>query len=282
MSAVSPPAPPDRISDLLRQAGSCLGHRLEAELLLAHVVGVDRGWLYAHGEELLAPDQCSTFESLVARRISGEPIAYLTGKREFYGRDFTVTPAVLVPRPETELLVELALERLRLEAAELLDVGTGSGCIALTLAAERPRWQVTASDVSPAALEVCRINAGHLGLHQVRLLEGDLLSPVAGQVFDAILSNPPYIAAGDPHLARGDLRFEPGTALSAGADGLDLIRRLVGQAPGHLRPGGWLFIEHGYHQGLALRQLLLAAGFGAVSTHPDLAGIDRVTLGRLS
>lgn len=251
-------------------------------MLLAHVLGEGRSWLYAHGEELLAVDQNSTFESLVARRMSGEPIAYLTGRREFYGRDFTVTPAVLIPRPETELLVELALERLRPEAAELLDVGTGSGCIALTLAAERPRWKLTASDVSPAALEVCRINAGHLGLHQVRLLEGDLLSPVAGQVFDAILSNPPYVAAGDPHLARGDLRFEPATALSAGADGLDLIRRLVGQAPGHLRPGGWLFIEHGYDQGVALRQLLLAAGFGTVSTHPDLAGIDRVTQGRLS
>ena len=282
-SALSvPPHTSPSIRSWLSQASNRLGDRLEAELLLAHMLKVERSWLYAHGEELLAEDQCSTFESLVARRMAGEPIAYLTGSREFYGRDFIVSPAVLIPRPETELLVELALERLSPNAADILDVGTGSGCIALTLAAERPGWQVTATDISQAALEVCRINAERLSLPKVRLLAGDLLSPVAGQRFAAILSNPPYVAAGDPHLSRGDLRFEPDSALSAGADGLGLIRRLVEQAPDHLQAGGWLFIEHGYDQGATTRQLLRAAGFMAVSTQPDLAGIDRVTLGRLS
>lgn len=258
-----------------------LASRLEAELLLAHVLQVERSWLYAHGEVELTDAQQSSFLALADRRQHGEPMAYLLGHREFYGRRFLVNPAVLIPRPETELLVETTLEKLKLPAAAVIDVGTGSGCIALSLAAERPGWRVSAVDLSAEALAVCRRNAELLQLPRVELLQGDLLAPIADRRFDAVVSNPPYVAAGDPHLARGDLRFEPDLALSAGSHGLVVIRRLLEQAMHCLQPGGWLLIEHGYDQASTLRQLFADAGFGSIATRRDLAGIERVTLGCL-
>lgn len=213
------------------------------------------------------------------RRAAGEPIAYLTGNCEFYGLEFRVTPAVLIPRPETELLVDLALERLPVEGrARVLDLGTGSGCIAVSLGRQRPRMEVWAADAAPAALEVARDNALRLGA-TVRFVRSDWLADLAGERFDLILSNPPYVAAGDPHLSRGDLRFEPASALVAGEDGLNDIRRIVAAAPAHLAPGGWLLFEHGYDQAQRCRALLTAAGFGQVTSWRDLAGIERVSGG---
>jgi release factor glutamine methyltransferase len=215
----------------------------------------------------------------VERRAAGEPIAYLTGNCEFYGLEFRVTPAVLIPRPETELLVDLALERLPVEGrARVLDLGTGSGCIAVSLGRQRPRMEVWAADAVPAALEVARDNALRLGA-TVRFVRSDWLADLAGERFDLILSNPPYVAAGDPHLSRGDLRFEPASALVAGEDGLNDIRRIVAAAPAHLAPGGWLLFEHGYDQAQRCRALLTAAGFGQVTSWRDLAGIERVSGG---
>lgn len=268
------------IVDAVQAAAARITSRLEAELLMGHSLNRDRAWLYAHARDDLDPDQRSRFEALVLRRQRGEPIAYITGSREFYGRDFLVSPAVLIPRPETELLVDLALARLPQTRCRVVDVGTGSGCIALTLAAERPGWQITAVDISPAALEVCASNSQRLGLEQVRLLQGDLLGPVQDEPFDAIVSNPPYVAANDPHLEQGDLRFEPQAALSAGPMGLAVIDRLIDQATGRLRPGGWLMLEHGHDQGRAVVDRMLRAGLHDVRTHPDLAGVDRVTLGQ--
>lgn len=213
------------------------------------------------------------------RRAAGEPIAYLTGACEFYGLEFRVTPSVLIPRPETELLVDLVLERLPgAGRARVLDLGTGSGCIAVTLAHLRPRLEVWAADASPAALEVARDNARRLDA-TVRLLRSDWLAALAGERFDLILANPPYVAAGDPHLSQGDLRFEPASALVAGEDGLNDIRRIVAAAPAHLVPGGWLLFEHGYDQGQRCRTLLAQAGFARVASWRDLAGIERVSGG---
>jgi len=274
------PAP--TLAARLRQLTLVLGNRLETELLLAHVLGVERSWLYAHGEAPLTPAQQSALDELATRRLDGEPMAYLLGFREFYGREFRVTPAVLIPRPETELLVDAGLEILGSDDTSVLDVGTGSGCIALTLAAERPDWQVTAVDLSSAALAVCRDNAARLNLARVELLHGDLLKPVQGRRFDAILSNPPYVAAGDSHLDQGDLRFEPDMALSADDEGLSVIRRLVQQAPRHLHAGGCLLIEHGYDQAAQVRALLDQQGFIGIESRCDLAGIERITLGRLA
>lgn len=247
--------------------------------MLGAVLGVERAWLYAHGEERLSVAVQVQLEALAARRQAGEPIAYLLGRREFYGREFLVNPAVLIPRPETELLVETALDLLG-ERAQVLDLGTGSGCIVLSLAAERPDWTLTASDLSEAALAVARANAARLKLDQVELLHGDLFEPVQGRRFDAILSNPPYVAVGDPHLARGDLRFEPIMALSAEQDGLSIIERLIQAAPSHLQAGGWLMIEHGYDQGPPVRRRLAAAGFEQIDTRCDLGRIERLSLGR--
>lgn len=255
-----------------------LDNRLEAELLICEVLGVERAWLYAHAEQPLSAEARQELEALAARRIGGEPIAYILGQREFFGREFAVCPSVLIPRPETELLVETALEKLGPRAA-VLDVGTGSGCIALTLAAERPGWHVTASDLSAAALAVARENALRLQLSDVELLHGDLFAPVAGRRFDAILSNPPYVAEGDPHLSRGDLRFEPAMALSTGKSGLAIIEGLIQGAGTHLHPGGWLLIEHGYDQARPIRALFASTGFDQIETRRDLGQIERLTLG---
>ena len=255
----------------------------EAELLLAHALGRSRIWLLAHGDDGIAPDATARFEALVERRVVGEPVAYLTGSRGFWTLDLAVTPATLVPRPETELLVELALARSPIDAdARIADLGTGSGAIALAIAKERPRARVVATDASSDALDVARENAKRNGIGNVEFRHGDWFSPLNGEKFDLIASNPPYIAFGDPHLDEGDLRFEPPSALSSGEDGLDAIRVIVRDAPSHLRTSGWLLLEHGWEQGEAVRILLAEAGFGASETARDLEGRERVTLGRRS
>lgn len=251
----------------------------EAAILLAHALGVDRAWLIAHGTDALSADAAARFESLLARRVAGEPIAYLVGRRGFHALELDVGPAVLIPRPETELLVDLALTRMPEDRAlEVVDLGTGSGAIALAIAAARPRARVLATDASPAALAVARANAARLGLANVAFVEGSWWEPLAGRRFDLVVSNPPYIALSDPHLDLGDLRFEPRSALASGADGLDDLRRIAAGARAHLAPGGALLVEHGHDQGESVRALLAAAGLDPVATHRDLEGRERVTV----
>ena len=253
---------------------------LENRILLCHATGLTRVQLITQGDRPLAPDEAQRLDALVARRLRGEPIAYIVGKREFFGLDFQVGPAVLIPRPDTELIVELALERLPQGPSRLLDMGTGSGAIAVAVAHTRPDADVTALDVSPDALAVARENAAANGA-SVRFLESswfDALAP--GETFDVIASNPPYIAAGDAHLAQGDLRFEPVGALTDHADGLSALRIIVAGGARHLVPGGWLLLEHGYDQAPAVRALLAKAGYTDVQSWQDLAGIERVSGGR--
>ena len=247
----------------------------EARLLLRHVLGVTHAALEAHPEREVSPRETADFHTLAMRRAAGEPIAYLTGHREFYGLEFHVTPAVLSPREETELLVEIAVEK---PARRIADLGTGSGCLAIAVARELPRAQVTAVDVSAAALDVARENAARHGA-TVRFVQGDWFAPLGGERFDLILANPPYVAEADPHLAQGDVRFEPRGALAAGPDGLDDIRRIVAAAAAHLVAGGRLVFEHGYDQAQAVAALLAQAGFVAIEQRRDLAGIPRVTGG---
>ncbi|NCT68414.1 MAG: peptide chain release factor N(5)-glutamine methyltransferase [Rhodanobacteraceae bacterium] len=272
------------VRNLLTAAAARLGGedgRGEAELLLAHALGKPRTWLFAWPE--FAPDtaQCGAFERLVAARVRGEPVAYLTGHRGFWSFDLAVTPAVLIPRPETELLVELALARLpRERTVAVADLGTGSGAIALALAHERPQARVLATDASADALAVARGNAAKLGLTNVAFAQGDWCAALGAARFALIASNPPYIEAADPHLQQGDLPHEPLAALASGADGLDAIRAIVASAPDHLDVGGWLLLEHGWEQGAAVRALLSARGFVEVETARDLGGRDRVSLGR--
>ncbi|WP_297801332.1 peptide chain release factor N(5)-glutamine methyltransferase [Arenimonas sp. GDDSR-1] len=256
--------------------------RIDAEFLLAHVLAKPRAWLYAHADDLLAPEQLAAFRALLKRREGGEPVAYLTGQRGFWSLDLQVTADTLIPRPETERLVELALAFVHPgRPAAVLDLGTGSGAVALAIASERPLSQVTAIDISPAALAVAAANGRRLHLGNVIFEHGDWFSSLGSRRFDIIVSNPPYIADGDTHLGQGDLRFEPRSALAAGADGLDDIRIIVGDAPRHLLPGAWLLLEHGWNQGASVRGLLEAGGFTEIMTEPDLEGRDRVTLGRM-
>ena len=278
--------PEPSLRQVVAEASARLGGveaRHEAELLLLHVLDRPRSWLFAHSTDPLATADQAAFEALLARRVAGEPVAYLTGRRGFWTLDLEVDPATLIPRPETELLVELALERLPPERTlQLADLGTGSGAIALALASERPQAQVLATDASPGALAVAARNAARHELRNVRFAEGgyDWYAPLQGARFDLIASNPPYIASDDPHLEQGDLRFEPATALSSGVDGLDDIRRIVDGGQAHLLPGGWLLIEHGWDQGAAIRALFEAAGFTDVQTVQDLEQRDRITLGQ--
>ena len=255
--------------------------RREAQILLGHVLGVSRAWLAAHGDEKAGASAAAIFRDLLRRRQTGEPVAYLVGRREFYGLDFQVTPDVLIPRADTETLVDAALEKLTTGIShDVLDLGTGSGCVAIAIAHERPAARVTAVEVSTAALSVARDNAAAIGV-QVDFLRGRWFETLAENRFDLIVSNPPYVATGDPHLRQGDLRFEPATALTAGDDGLNDIRIIVKQAPAHLRPGGWLLFEHGYDQAGRCRDLLQDAGFGELFSRVDLAGWPRVAGGRL-
>jgi release factor glutamine methyltransferase len=270
-----------RLDALLRDAGARIDP-VDAQWLLVHALGKPRSWLYAHGDDVADAALVARFEALVARRVVGEPVAYLTGRRGFWSLDLTVTPATLIPRVETELLVELALARLpRDREPRIADLGTGSGAIALALAHERPRARVVATDASDAALAVARDNAIALGIDNIDFRRGDWLAALSGERFDLIASNPPYIASDDPHLGVGDLRHEPAAALASGYDGLDAIRMIVRDAPAHLVTDGWLLLEHGLEQGRAVRELLHAAGFVDVATEHDLEGRDRVTLGRM-
>ena len=260
---------------------------LETRILLSHVTGLSRMQLITHDEQVLTPAQTETLERLVQRRLQGEPIAYLIGQREFYGVMLRVTPDVLIPRPETELLVELALARLP-AGGRVLDMGTGSGAIAVAIAHERPDADVTALDVSPAALAVAAENAARHKAQRkspVSFIESDWFGAlnirIAQQLsFDVIVSNPPYIVAGDAHLSQGDLRFEPVDALTDHRDGLSALRTIAAGAPAHLQPGGWLLMEHGYDQADAARQLLQSQGFSEVRSWRDLAGIERVSGGK--
>jgi len=253
---------------------------LENRILLCHATGLTRVQLITQGDRPLTPDEAARLDDLVARRLRGEPIAYIVGRREFFGLDFLVGPAVLIPRPDTELIVELALERLPQNAPRLLDMGTGSGAIAVAVAHTRPDAAVTALDVSPDALAVAQANATANGA-RVRFLHSSWFDALAAdEMFDVIASNPPYIAAGDDHLAQGDLRFEPVGALTDHADGLSALRTIVNGSPRHLVPGGWLLLEHGYDQAQAVRTLLQGAGFADVQSWQDIAGIERVSGGR--
>lgn len=268
-----------RIDESLRRARARIDAG-DADLLLAHALARPRSWLFAHADDLLPAEVQARFEALVARRHAGEPVAYLVGHRGFWRFDLQVSPATLIPRPETELLVELALALLPADRAlRVADLGTGSGAIALAVAHERPLARVVATDASAAALAIARANAETLQLDNVEFRHGDWLEPIAGERFDLIASNPPYIAEHDTHLQEGGLRFEPRDALASGSDGLDAIRKIVREAPACLAPGGWLLLEHGWDQGRAVRALLSDAGFADVATERDLEARDRVTLG---
>lgn len=269
-----------QIAELLRTAAAQIG-REDAEHLLLHLLGKSRSWLFAHDNEVLDKPLVETFQAWLTRRAVGEPVAYITGERGFWTLNLNVSPATLIPRPETELLVELALARWPREAAfSVADLGTGSGAIALAVASERPAAHIIATDVSAAALQVARDNAQNHAIGNVEFRHGHWYAPLAGERFDLILSNPPYIEEGDAHLAQGDLRFEPRTALASGMDGLDDLRHIVALAPAHLKAGGWLLLEHGWQQGAAVRALLDAAGFSEVCSVRDLENRERVSLGR--
>ncbi len=252
---------------------------VDQRVLLCHALGVKRVALITQSERRLTADEAARLSALFARRQRGEPVAYIVGEREFFGLPFAVGPAVLIPRPDTELLVELALERLA-PRASLLDMGTGSGAIAVALAHSRPDAAVSALDVSAEALALARRNAASNGA-RVELLHSDWYAAVAGRRFDMIVSNPPYIAGGDHHLSEGDLRFEPAGALTDHADGLSALRRIVDDAAAHLTPGGWLLLEHGYDQAGAVRALLDAQAYQEVRSWRDLAGVERVSGARL-
>ncbi len=254
----------------------------DAEILLGHAAGISRSQLLAHPERLLTVEQYGVFRNMLGRRRNGEPVAYLIGCREFWSLPLKVTPATLVPRPETELLVEQALILLPPgDELEVLDLGTGCGAIALAIAGERSHCRVTGSDVSEDALRVARENQDLLALQNIDWVQGSWYQAVAHRKFDLIVSNPPYVAEGDPHLEQGDLPHEPALALASGKDGLNAIREIIDGAPGHLNKPGWLLLEHGFDQQKYVMELLIAAGFAKVCGHQDLAGIPRVVSARL-
>lgn len=264
----------------LRDTGFA-GAMLEADLLLAAATGLDRARLIAWTERALSATQQACFEQLLGRRLAGEPIAHLLGRREFWSLELQVTPDTLIPRPETETLVERALALLPADAPlQVADLGTGSGAIALALAHERPRWRLLAIDIEPRALAVVAVNAARLGTRHLELLCGNWSAALASTALDALVANPPYVRENDPHLRHGDLRFEPRSALAAGRDGLRDLRTIVADAPRCLRPGGLLALEHGWDQAAVVRNLLANRGFEAIDSARDLAGHERVTCAR--
>lgn len=277
-------AEPASIRQLLEQATRLLttdSAQLDAEVLLAHALGQARSHLRAWPEKILSAEQQESFQRLLQARLQGEPVAYLTGQREFWSLPLAVTPATLIPRPETETLVALALERIPADShAVIADLGTGSGAIALAIAHERPGCQLLATDVSAAAIETASANAKQLGIENIEFLCGDWCTPLEGRQFDVIVSNPPYIKNSDPHLQQGDVRFEPHTALAAGPQGMDDLTKIAHCARQHLRTGGWLLMEHGYQQRDAVTQLLVTCGFSHVVDHQDDTGMDRVVVGK--
>jgi release factor glutamine methyltransferase len=277
------------IADILREEVRYLGNtlvldsttsRIEIQCLLQHVLHSQRAYLLAHPEQTLNETQQLSFDALLQRRLRGEPIAHLLGEREFFGLNLKVTPATLIPRPDTELIVELSLKRIsQTQPYRVLDMGTGTGAIALAIAKHKPNVAVVAVDASQEALTVAIENARRLGIANVSFLQSDWFSALSGRRFDLIVSNPPYIASGDIHLAQGDLRFEPLSALASGVDGLDDIRRIINAAPQHLTANGCLLLEHGYDQADSVRELLTKYGFVEIFSEKDLAGIERVTRG---
>ena len=253
----------------------------EAQLLLQYVLGVNRAWLIAHEHDVLQPNIQVVFEALLNRRLAGEPIAYILGGREFYGLDLLVTPDTLIPRPDTETLVEAALAKISDSANQtILDLGTGTGAIALAVAKHRPKVNVVAVDASAAALEVAKKNAATLAITNVRLMLSDWFDALLGERFDLIVSNPPYIEQNDVHLTQGDVRFEPISALASGADGLDDIRHIVADCLIYLKPQGWLMIEHGYNQADLVADLMAEAGLVSIQTIKDFGGNNRVTIAK--
>jgi release factor glutamine methyltransferase len=253
----------------------------EAQLLLQYVLGVNRAWLIAHEHDVLQPNIQVVFEALLNRRLAGEPIAYILGGREFYGLDLLVTPDTLIPRPDTETLVEAALAKILDNPNQsILDLGTGTGAIALAVAKHRPKVNVVAVDASAAALEVAKKNVATLAITNVRLMLSDWFDALAGKRFDFIVSNPPYIEQNDVHLTQGDVRFEPISALASGADGLDDIRHIVANCLIYLKPQGWLMIEHGYNQADLVADLMAEAGLVSIQTIKDFGGNNRVTIAK--
>jgi len=261
------------IAELL-QAGAIAA--VDARVLLRTVLGVNDAYLIAHAHDAVSAPHAARFRALAARRAAGEPVAYLVGEREFFGHPFKVTPAVLIPRPETELLVELALQR---QPQRVLDLGTGSGCIAISIALVLPSARVTAVEQSPEALALARENAARLHARNVEFRQSNWFSAVQGEHYDLIVANPPYVAEHDVHLTQGDLPFEPAQALVSGDDGLADIRIIVAGARAHLTRGGWLMVEHAYDQAARCRELLTQAGFSEVQSWRDLAAIERVSGG---
>ncbi|MNZ22654.1 Release factor glutamine methyltransferase [compost metagenome] len=256
--------------------------RLDVELLLAAAIGKSRSYLHTWPERIVSSEAALVFAEYLQRRRSGEPVAYILGQQGFWNLDLEVAPHTLIPRPDTELLVETALELLPLSPVRVLDLGTGTGAIALALANERAQWQVMAVDRVLEAVALAERNRQRLQLNNVQVRSSHWFDALKGERFDLIISNPPYIAAEDPHLVAGDVRFEPSSALVAGADGLDDLRVIVSQAPAHLQPGGWLLLEHGYDQAAAVRELLAQHDFEQIESRIDLGGHERISLGRLS
>ncbi len=256
--------------------------RLDVELLLAAAIGKSRSYLHTWPERIVSSEAALTFAQYLQRRRSGEPVAYILGQQGFWNLDLEVAPHTLIPRPDTELLVETALQLLPATPVRVLDLGTGTGAIALALASERPQWQVTAVDRVLEAVALAERNRQRLQLKNVQVRSSHWFDALQGERYELIISNPPYIASEDPHLVAGDVRFEPSSALVAGVDGLDDLRTIISQAPAHLQPGGWLLLEHGYDQGAAVRELLARHDFEQIESRIDLGGNERISLGRLS
>lgn len=256
--------------------------RLEAEILLSHALRVSRAYLYAHADQQLSSQEVMQFKILVAQRLLGKPVAYLVGEKEFWSLTLHVNEATLIPRPETELLVEATLARLSTQQREIvIDLGTGSGAIALAIASERRQCQVIATDISLQALEVAQRNAKNLHLPQVEFVQSHWFSNLAGKRAHLIVSNPPYIAEDDIYLEQNELRYEPQDALISGTDGLDALRHIIQNAPIYLENSGWLLVEHGYNQGDRVARLFEQHGFIQITTYRDLAGLPRVTVGKI-
>jgi release factor glutamine methyltransferase len=253
---------------------------LESAILLAYTLQKDRAWLFAWPEKMLSEQQQQAFENHLNRRLSGEPVSYITGHREFWNLDLKVTTDTLIPRPETELLVETALEKINESNANIIELGTGTGAIAAALATEKPAWQITATDFNATTLQTARENFSRHELI-INTVQSDWFKNIPDEKYHLVISNPPYIEANDPHLKQGDLRFEPISALASGKDGLDAIREITEKAHQHLITDGWLMLEHGYNQGQAVFNLFLLAGFTNIQTLTDLSGNDRITIGQL-